>query len=326
MNLITRTDCDPSVLLNEKPSRSALAHKPMAAAVFACLILASCGDKQVPPAASGDSDYAPKVVKTNQADPVVRYSQGRFSNPGQQLGARVGKVPAATPEERTKAKYLTERLKSQLGNRTIEEEVRASAAAFETDAVIEVAKSLLDSPHADTRAAALNLLSGSDSEEAIALLMGAFGDTDADVRQLAFQSAAVLPPESLESGLLKGMEDAELGVRQAAFQAATAQAGPTADRAVEKGVSSRNPDITLAALTHLEVSMRKTEVPTVINALAHSNPQVRELATEILGTLTYQTFAAAPQAKQWWQENQHHFDQDLVVTNPENYPAFNLNR
>jgi HEAT repeat protein len=326
MHLITRTDCDLSVLFNGKPSQSAVAHKPMAGAVLVCLILASCGDKQVPPVASVDSDYAPKVVKTNQADPVVRYSQGRFSNPGQQLGVRVGKVPAATPEERTKAKYLTERLKSQLGNRKIEEEVRASAAAFETDAVIEVAKSLLDSPHADTRAAALNLLAGSDSEEAIALLMGAFGDLDVDVRQLAFQSAAILPPELLESGLLSGMDDADMGVRQAAFQAATAQAGPTADRAVEKGMSSRNPDITLTALTHLEVSMQKTEVPTVINALTHSNPQVRELATEILGTLTYQTFAAAQQAKQWWQENQHHFDQDLVVTNPESYPAFNLNR
>lgn len=326
MNPSNRTNSDLSVLLTGKSFQLALANRRMAAAVLVCLMLTSCGDKQVPPTANVDSDYAPKAVKSNQADPVVRYSQGRFSNPGQQLGVRVGKVPAATPEERTKAKYLTERLKSQLGNRKIEEEVRASAAAFETDAVIEVAKSLLDSPHADTRAAALNLLSGSDSEEAMGLLMAAFGDTDADVRQLAFESAAILPPELLESGLLSGMEDAELGVRQAAFQAATAQAGPMADRAIEKGVSSRHPDITLAALTHLEVSMRKTEVPTVINALDHSNPQVRGLATEILGTLTYQTFAAAPQAKQWWQENQHHFDQDLVVTNPENYPAFNLNR
>lgn len=315
-----------SALLKWKPSHLAMALMPGAGAAVVCVMLSSCGDQEATPATEAETQQSRSALKTNQGDPIVRYSQGRFSNSGQQLGGKAGKVASATPEESAKAKQLAARLKSQLGNRQTEEEVRASAAALETDSVVEVAKALFDSPNADTRAAALNLLAGSDSDEAMALLRRTFRDSDADVRQLAFQSAAVLPPETLESGLLSGMEDAELGVRQAAFQAATAQAGPTADRAVQKGVGSRNPDITLAALTHLEVSMQKTEVPTVINALGHSNPQVRELATEILGTLTYQSFAAAPQAKQWWQDNQHHFDQDLVVNNPENYPAFNLNR
>lgn len=290
------------------------------------LLLSSCGDKRVEPVAAVDAPTPSKAMKPSQGDPVVRYAQGRFSNSGQQLLGKVSRVAPATPEESTVAKQLAERLKLSLGNRLVEEEVRSAAAALETDAVIEVAKALLDSPNADTRAAAIQLLAGSDSPVAVALLNQAFGDADADLRQLAFQSAAVLPPDQLETGLLKGLDDSELGVRQAAFQAATAQAGPTADRAVQKGVNSSHADITLAALTHLEVAMQKAEVPTVINALGHSNPQVRELASEILGTLTYQSFAAAPQAKQWWQENQHHFDQDLVVSNPENYPAFNLTR
>lgn len=324
-NMITRTERFLNVLPSWK-SQSVKALMPGCRVAVVCLMLSSCGEKQVTTATSSETKEQNHLVKANQADPVVRYSQGRFSNPGQQLGAKAGKVPLATPEERTKAKHLAERVKSQLGNRQIEQELRASAAALETDAVVEVAKALLDSPHADTRAEAINLLAGSDSEGTVALLTQAFGDSDADVRQLAFQSAAILLPETLESALLTGMDDDEIGVRQAAFQAATAQAGPVADKAVQKGVVSRNPDISLAALTHLEVSMRKTEVPTVINALGHSSPQVRELASEILGTLTYQTFAAAPQASQWWQDNHHHFDQDLVVTNPENYPAFNLNR
>lgn len=267
-----------------------------------------------------------QVARSGENTPIVRYRQGRFSGMGQQAGVRAGRVAAATPEESAEAKRLAQQLRSRLGNRALEQEIRASAAALQTDAVIEVAKAMLESPNVETRAEAINLLAGSDHPGAAELLNQAFADADADVRQLAFQGAAVLPPEAFEAGLLAGLEDPELAVRQAAFQAATAMETPTAQKAVQRGIESPYSDITLNAMVHLEVGMQKAEVPLVIGALDHSQPEVRSLAKEILSTLTYQTFSSEPLARQWWKENHQHFDQDLVVNNPESYPAFNLIR
>jgi HEAT repeat protein len=178
--------------------------------------------------------------------------------------------------------------------------------------VIEIVRKLLNHPDVEVRAQALTVLDGHEAPGIVAVAEQAMKDRDADIRLLALEVVEGIQVPAVEGLLLRSLNDADSAVKQLALQVSLSQPAPVRHRALLAASAAPEPEIALASLAVMEAEVTKGFIPSFIDALGHSNPDVREVSRDFLALSLHQTFDSAAQARQWWAAHQARFSNDLV--------------
>lgn len=275
--------------------------------------LTSCREKPVAVASSEEADVPGYRVHRSS---VVEYRRGRgFSAASSNVRSNATFAPT-TSEETRAAHALAGRLNAATTRKEVAD-VFAEARALQSDALLNVVKAAMQKADEDTKVEALTMIDGVDSPAITPLLASALRDPSLEVRLQAMEAAQKLQGEGVKDLALTAMQDEDLNVRQLGFDTGTKQDPETREEIIRTAALSPNEDLALASMALLEASPSKNTIATVIGALGHTKPKVREQAHEMLFLLLKQDFKSTSAAKTWWQQYQGAFDDNLVAVNYE---------
>jgi HEAT repeat protein len=289
-----------------------------AALSLACCRKGSVARTETPEAQVGDTAPPPSKSASFGRDPNdirglhLPFRRSRFADG---LDAQPGKALEPLADGDTEMDARVAQLLSELGP-------DPSPAAWSgflvqlddlpSTRVIEIVRKLLDHPNIEVRAQALTVLDGHEAPGIVAVAEQAMKDRDTDIRLLALEVVEGIQAPAMEGLLLRSLNDADPAVKQLALQVSLSQPGPVRHRALLAASAAPQPEIALASLAVMEAEVTKGFIPSFIDALGHSSPEVREVSRDFLALSLHHTFDSAAQARQWWATHQHRFSNDLV--------------
>lgn len=270
--------------------------------------LTGCGDAEEKPAETQAPGAALKPSTT-----VANYTRSPFSNadPSQSAG------PAASlPNDDAAAdQAITALLEKASPSLAAEEALQLidSARAYPSAKVCDLVLALLRHPNAEVRGQALTLVEGHEAPRIVEVVRASLADRDPAVRLQGVEVLKHLRSPEAEPVFLAALDDTDSNVRMLAFASALEVSDSFRGKTLDAAATSRHADVAGSALTFLEATLTKQQLPQFFTALDHPAESVRTIAYERLFLTVDKKFSSAAEALAWWKANQHRFDEDLVM-------------
>jgi HEAT repeat protein len=277
--------------------------------------LAGCGDDAdpTPPKPKAATVAAPQsALKPSTTVASAQRSPWSTTDPSQPLQA-ASDLPASDAQTRGLYDQLRERCLKPL---SVAEAMALidEARLHPSSEMVTLVDQLLSHQDPSVRGQALSLLEGHSAPAIHAVLKRALADVDATVRLQGAEVLKHLRDAEARELFLTALKDAEPSVRMLAFTSSLEFPDEFRNQVLAEGSASAHADVAKSALVFLEADLTRGVVDRFFAALDHPSAEVREVAVDRLFLTLDQRFANATVARAWWQQHQHRFDEDLIMT------------
>ncbi|QJE98287.1 hypothetical protein [Luteolibacter luteus] len=159
------------------------------------------------------------------------------------------------------------------------------------------------------------ILAGNTSPQILPVLKVAYDRASDAEKARLLMAAARVEGDGLPEFVARGFEDNSSNVRFAAFDVVDHQDPRMKKVLLLAALRSSKSDVALAGLGELEVDATPDSLPIIMEGLSSRNSEVREETRGTLQFLLDEEFRDSEAAAQWWQQNRHRFDRNLIRAN-----------
>jgi HEAT repeat protein len=178
-------------------------------------------------------------------------------------------------------------------------------------ALVPIVRQALTGEDPETCRLAILLLEQYESPAILPAVRDAFALHDEETRLAALTPLARIHDPQVPDLLKIAFNDVSEAVRSRALEVAIEQPADIQLKSLEQGLLSMYEDTQSQTLTQLELQGDKSVVEPVIRGFQSPRPEFREEVRSVLQFLLDQEFSSYEEAFQWWQQNQHRYDDNL---------------
>ena len=209
---------------------------------------------------------------------------------------------------------LNEFNRTSNGERKVELLQSLSDMAFDRDpCVIRVVQTAAAEKDANVALAAIELLQGYESPEALPAITKAMAHQDEEVRQTAVNMLLDINDPQTGNLLAAALSDKSEDIRNSTLDITKYKDKQIQLRVLETAISSPFSDVKENSIFMLEYLGGHRSVDILIEALRDKDTEFRERVASAISMLIDKEFESYKEAKTWWEKNRNKYDEDLFL-------------
>jgi len=196
-------------------------------------------------------------------------------------------------------------------------------ASDQDPCVIRVVQTAVAEKDANVALAAIELLQGYESPEALPAITKAMAHPDEEVRQTAVNLLLDINDPQTGKLLSDALSDKSEDIRSSALDTIKYKDNQVQFKVLETAISSPYSDVKEESVFMLQYIGGPQAVDTLIEALRDKNAEFREEVSSAISALIDKEFGSYQEAKSWWKKNKGKYDEDLSLIEEEQKPKGN---